>query len=417
MSYIRITGHRAMEGSCYIKAAKNSVLPILACSIMCTEVVRIHNCPDIRDVRNMLKILRSLGAWTELEDGVITVDTRGINITKVAGEAAGAIRSSVFTLGPILAKFGRAQISYPGGCNIGTRPIDLHLDGLRAMAVDIIETADCIVCDGSNMRACNYTLRFASVGATENLIMASALTKGRTVIRNAAKEPEIVDLANFLAAMGGRISGQGTDTITIDGVEALGGGDYTPIPDRIVAGTYMVGCAMCGGCIRLDNADGGHLAALIDVLERAGAHVVVGDGYILVASDGKLRAVDNIATDIYPGFATDMQAQIMAMLSIADGVSVIEENLFETRLRHASELCKMGANISVEDNRAIVSGVPHLYGAKVAGYDLRGGAAMVLAGLAADGDTVVTDVGHIMRGYEDISRDLRELGCAVWYIR
>jgi len=435
---IVVRGGKTMSGTCEIKTAKNSVLPILACSVLCDGEMRLHNCPDIADIHSMLEILRGMGAKAEFKGGTVAVDCRTVNCTTVAGEATAAIRSSIFLLGPILSRFRRAAVSLPGGCAIGKRPIDLHLDGLRALGVMVDEDDSIVYCDGAGLRAGEYRLRFASVGATENLIMAVALTSGRTVISNAAREPEVVDLADFINAMGGRVSGAGTDKVIVEGVERLSGGDYTPIPDRIVAGTYMIACAMCGGKIKLAGADIGHLRALERVLYKAGVKVTAKNtpsrfahfrrqtpmlfaaassskflegNYIEVESSKRLCRIGRIETGIYPEFATDLQAQITAMLAVSAGESVVVENLFETRFKHIDELRKMGADISVDGKQAVIRGVPRLSGAQVMCHDLRGGAALVLAGLCADGVTTVNDARHIMRGYEDIVGDLRKLGC------
>ena len=412
---IIIEGGRRLEGSCRIKAAKNSVLPILACTVLCNGEVRLHNCPDISDIRDMLEILRSLGAHTGFDSGIVTVDCRGIGKTEVTGNLTSAIRSSIFLLGPIVTRFGQGIVSSPGGCQIGSRPIDIHLDGLKVLGVDIDDQNCLIRCSVKTGKLVggDIRLKMPSVGATENLMMAAVLATGRTIISNAAKEPEIVDLANFINAMGGKVRGAGTEEIVVDGVDGLAGGDYTPIPDRIVAGTYMIGCAMCGGCVRLEGANLGHLGALQTVLERVGVGVFGDNKHIIVESNGNLVSPGRIETQVYPGFATDLQAQLMAMLAVTKGESIIVENLFETRFRHAEELAKMGADIDVVNKSAIIKGVRGLVGAEVNAFDLRGGAAMVLAGLAANGTTVVSDVHYIMRGYEDIAGDLRGLGAEI----
>ncbi|MCL2369909.1 MAG: UDP-N-acetylglucosamine 1-carboxyvinyltransferase [Firmicutes bacterium] len=415
---IIIEGGRRLEGSCRIKAAKNSVLPILACTVLCSGEVRLHNCPNISDIRDMLEILRSLGAKVSTHgiiSGDITIDCRYVDKTAVTGDLTSAIRSSIFLLGPIVTRFGQGIVSSPGGCQIGSRPIDIHLDGLKALGVDIDDQNCLIRCSVKTGKLVggDIRLKMPSVGATENLMMAAVLAVGRTVISNAAKEPEIVDLANFINAMGGNVQGAGTSEIVIDGVDGLVGGDFTPIPDRIVAGTYMIGCAMCGGCVRLEGANLGHLGALQTVLEKTGVGVFGDSNHIIVESNGNLISPGRIETEVYPGFATDLQAQLMAMLAVTKGESIIVENLFETRFRHAEELTKMGADIDVVNKSAIIKGVKRLVGAEVNAFDLRGGAAMVLAGLAANGTTVVSDVHYIERGYENIVGDLRGLGAEI----
>jgi len=409
---IIIEGGKRLEGSCLIKAAKNSVLPILACTVLCDGEIKLHNCPDITDIKDMLNILISIGAKAEFNDGTITVDCRTVEKTTVVGELISAIRSSIFLLGPLVARFGCGIIGSPGGCAIGSRPIDIHLDGFRTLGVDVKEKNGLVNCEsyGTGLRGGNIRLKMPSVGATENLMMAAVLAKGCTVISNAAREPEVTDLANFINAMGGRISGAGTKTIVVEGVKRLNGGDYIPIPDRIVAGTYMIGCAVCGGCVRLEGANLKHLGALKRILQASGAKVLGGKRCIIVKSNGSLNNIGRVQTRVYPGFATDLQAQLMVMATIADGESVIVENLFETRFKHAGELVKMGADIDIVNKSAIIKGVNKLRGAEVAAYDLRGGAAMVLAGLAAKGTTAVSNVHYILRGYEDITKDLKGLG-------
>jgi UDP-N-acetylglucosamine 1-carboxyvinyltransferase len=316
-------------------------------------------------------------------------------------------------LGPILSRFHSARVSYPGGCEIGKRPIDLHIEGLRALGVKTTAEGDIIECDGGNMRGGEITFRLPSVGATENTMMAAVLTQGTTIIKNAAREPEIEDLARFINTMGGRVYGAGTSTIIIEGVSRLRGGEYTPIPDRIVTGTYLAACAMCGGKIQLNNVIVGHVYSIIDRLQAAGCRFKYKDNAIVMTAPERPKAIPFTSTMPYPGFPTDMQAQLTAMLSVADGQSVLVENLFENRFRYTGQLKKMGADIEVIGTKAVINGVPILKGCKVEAQDLRGGAALVIAGMRAKGNTSVYGVEHIDRGYYKIEDDLNALNANI----
>lgn len=412
MDILHIEGGEKLYGECEISSAKNSLLPILAGSIMCNGTVVINKCAYYTDVDYMIKILASLGAEVEKSDALY-LNLRDANKFFVDEIYTKKVRSSIFMLGPLLSRFKQAKVAYPGGCNIGVRPIDLHLKGLRELNVKIEEKHGYIVCDGKNMKAGNIHLDFPSVGATENLVMASVLLKGRTTINNAAREPEIVDLQNFLNAMGARVGGAGTATIVVEGVEKLKSVVYTPIPDRIITGTYVLACAIAGGNVYLKNTNFEHNTALFSKLKQVGLKLSYKNGTLKVSCSGKLKSIPKIETQPYPGFATDLQSQVLALQSVSRGTSVICENLFETRYKMCNELIKMGADITLKDKMAIVKGVPKLYGANVVACDLRGGAGLVLAGLCADGYTTIEEAKHIDRGYYKIENDLSKLGARI----
>ena len=414
MDCIKISGKTShIEGKIKISSAKNSVLPILACSIMTREEIVIENCKPLSDTLAMMNIINKLGGSAKFEGDNIVVNCSNVNFVEIEPEFTTQIRSSIFILGPILARFKQAVVSYPGGCEIGLRPIDLHLYGLKRMGVVISEENGRIICDGTKMQAGEITLDFPSVGATENCMMAGALCCGTTVIRNCAREPEIVDLANFINALGGKIYGAGCDTIVIHGVDYLGGTVYRPLPDRIVAGTYLAACAMVGGDLFLDGFSPETIFAILDKLTQSGAIIEKNNNGIRLRSSGKLNAIHKIETQPYPGFPTDMQPQILAMLTRANGCTVIIENLFENRFKYTAWLNRMGAQITVKDRVAVVKGVKNLHGATVLAQDLRGGAALVLAGLVAKGETEVLGVEHIDRGYYKIEEDLSALGANI----
>lgn len=404
-----ITGGRRLTGEIDVMAAKNAVLPIIACCIMIKDTVVLRGCERLTDIDNMLLIIKSLGGACSFDGNDLTIDCRKVGRHSVNRALSGALRSSVFILGPLLSRLRSAELSYPGGCDIGLRPIDLHLDGLRALGVRLEEDEEKISCDGRGLHSGTVVLAFPSVGATENLIMAAVLTNGRTVLRNAAAEPEIVDLQNFINAMGGCVHGAGSGTVVIDGVKKLHGGAYSPIGDRIAAGTYLIGGAMCGGRVSVRGVRSDHLCALTDKLRAAGAVVTEYPDAVTVESDGNLRAVRKVETQPYPGFPTDLQAPITAMTASSNGRSYIIENLFENRFRHTRELKKMGADIVVCGRAATVRGC-RLHGAAVHAEDLRGGAALVLAALKAEGTSEVTGLRHIDRGYCDFEARIASLG-------
>lgn len=413
MDILHIEGGVKLNGECEITSAKNSLLPILAGSIMCDGCVVLNKCAYYTDVDYMIKILESLGAKAEQNGDSLYINLKDANKYFVDEIFTKKVRSSIFMLGPLLSRFKRAKVAYPGGCNIGIRPIDLHLKGLRELNAKIDEKHGYIICDGTNMKSDNIHLDFPSVGATENLMMASVFLKGKTTINNVAKEPEIVDLQNFLNAMGACVVGAGTSVIEVYGVEKLHSVEFTPIPDRIITGTYVLACAMAGGKVRLKNTIPMHNVALINSLKQTGLKVTSKKDIISVVGSGRLKSVPKIETMPYPGFPTDLQSQFLALQTISKGTSVISENLFETRYKICTELIKMGADITLKDKTAVVQGVSKLYGATVVASDLRGGAGLVLAGLSADGYTTVEEAGHIDRGYFKIEEDLSKLGANI----
>lgn len=408
-----ISGGRKLEGELRVTAAKNSVLPLIACCIMSEEEIHIHNCPQIADIFSMIDIIRAIGGSAELKNGTLSVNCKYANPQLVTADLTSSIRSSVFILGPILARFHYADISYPGGCEIGLRPIDLHIYGLKCLGIKVTEYGGMIICDGDNKRGGVVELDFPSVGATENIMMAGTLGSGVTVIRNAAREPEIVDLQNFINYLGGKVHGAGTGVITVEGVKSLGGGEYTPLGDRIAAATYLTAVGSAGGRAQITGAQPELMYAVLEKLKRAGCEITELNDGVRIVSSGKLHAVHKIETQPFPGYPTDMQPQITAMLAAADGTSFIVENMFENRFKYTAQLIKMGANIIVKDRVAVVKGVKKLNGALVAAEDLRGGAALVAAAIGADGDSVITGVRHIDRGYDKIENAFALLGADI----
>ena len=413
MQSLYIQGGTKLNGECSIATSKNALLPIIAGSIMAQSPVYVHKCIRLIDVDSMVDILASIGCDVAFVGDTLVVDNSHICSYSIREEYTKKIRSSIFMLGPLLSVFHMAKVAYPGGCNIGARPIDLHLKGLRELGVKIEEKHGYIYCDGTHMKASEIHLDFPSVGATENLIMASVMLKGKTVIHNVAREPEIVDLADFLNSMGAKVSGAGTSTIVVHGVAKLHGTEYTPIKDRIICGTYLIACAITGGKVKLIGSPKEHNMALLSHLKSAGASVNYGKNYITISCAKRLNSSPNIVTQVFPGFPTDLQSQMLALQCTTHGTSMITENLFETRFKMCTELTKMGADITVKDRLAVVRGVPMLYGADVDAFDLRGGAGLVLAGLGASGYTTVHNVEHIDRGYYHIEDDLTILGANI----
>lgn len=409
-----INGGRPLRGETYVQGSKNSSLPILAATVLVGGVCEIENCPDLTDVDAAVKILRHLGCKVKTGNNTLTVDSTDISCYNIPDSLMREMRSSIVFLGSILGRMGMAELSTPGGCEIGLRPIDLHLSSLKTMGFKIDEGYGYIRCE----RVKEYedtviSLSFPSVGATENIILAAALSKGRTVILNAAREPEIYDLASFLCECGCKINLRSQGTIIIDGVEKLHGCRYRVMGDRIVALTYMAGAAITKGDIVLQGVNTRDFVSVIPVFKSAGCHIDDKKTTLRIKSDKRLRAVRDIRTMPYPGFPTDAQAPIMAMLTAAEGTSVIVENIFESRFKHVGELARMGAKIKIEGKVALVDGVEELYGATVYSPDLRGGAALVIAGLFAKGSTEVCAVSHIDRGYEKIEESLKSLGADI----
>ncbi|UKS31327.1 UDP-N-acetylglucosamine 1-carboxyvinyltransferase [Paenibacillus sp. HWE-109] len=414
MSKIIVRGGRKLAGNVKINGAKNAVLPIIAASILGSEGESvIHDAPPLDDVLVINKVLQSLGIEVEYDRQVIRVRAQTISTCEASYDLVRKMRASFLVMGPLLARLGQARISLPGGCAIGTRPIDQHLKGFEAMGADIELGQGYIEAKvKGRLKGAKIYLDVASVGATENIMMAATLAEGTTVIENAAKEPEIVDLANYLNAMGATIRGAGTGVIRIEGVEKLRGVVHTVIPDRVEAGTYMIAAAITGSELYMEGAIGDHLRPVISKMQEMGVIIDEDENGIRVCASGPLRAVD-VKTLPYPGFPTDMQSQMMALLMVADGTSLVTETVFENRFMHVEEFANMNAHIKVDGRTAIVSGNAKLQGAKVCATDLRAGAALILAALAAEGETEITGVHHIDRGYVDITDVLRELGADI----
>ena len=413
MSQLFISGGNRLEGVLRIQGAKNSVLPILAATLLTGSQVEVRNCPRLRDVEASAAILESLGCEAKWEGRSLVVDTAGLKGYSISDALMREMRSSAIFLGAILARCGQAEVSYPGGCELGPRPIDLHLSGLRQLGAEIDETGGMLLCRGENLVGREIVLSIPSVGATENLMLAACGAEGITVISNAAREPEIVDLQNFLNACGACVSGAGSSAVYIKGKRPMHGCSYAVMPDRIVTATYLCAVAAAGGEIILQDAEEERLSTVAAVLREAGCRIKKEDGGLLCRCDGRLTAVRPVRTAPYPGFPTDAQAVLMAALVRSRGATVFEENIFSNRYRHVDELIRMGADIRVSGRVAVVSGVERLCGAAVQCTDLRGGAALCVAALCAEGETVVSSVGHIDRGYEDIAGDLRALGANI----
>ena len=414
MERLIVKGGNRLVGTVKTSGAKNAVLPIIAASILGTSPSRLDEIPALEDVRTICAVLECLGIKVDAsEPHTLKIDSREITSCEAPYELVRSMRASFLVMGPLLARKGYARISQPGGCAIGTRPIDLHLKGFEALGVKIEQGHGYIEASAPDgMTGANIYLDFPSVGATENIIMAAAMANGTTVLENPAEEPEIVDLANYLNQMGARVRGAGTNVITIEGVSELHGVQHSVIPDRIEAGTYMIAAAMPGGDVIIENVLPEHQKPLIAKLREAGALVEEDIDRIHVVGSGRLKAVD-IKTLPYPGFPTDMQAQMMAMLSVAEGRSKITETVFENRFMHVVELNRMGANITTEGRSAVITGPAHLTGCTVRATDLRAGAAMILAGLVAEGATEICDIYHIDRGYEEIAAKLTRLGADI----
>lgn len=412
MRKIIVEGGIPLKGEIKVTGAKNAVLPQIAAALLADGVSVIDDCPDLSDVNTMCDVLAALGVGCVFDQGCLQLDTRDLNSVEAPAELVRMMRASFLIMGPLLARKGMAKTSLPGGCAIGSRPIDLHLKGFEALGAEISIDHEYIVARTKGLKGSNIYLDFPSVGATENIMMAAALAEGNTVIGNAAKEPEIVDLANMLGAMGAKIKGAGTDFIRITGVKQLQPTQHTVIPDRIAAASYMVMAAASGGEMIISNVITEHLTSVIAKLIETGATVEEGYDGVHVISGGDIWPVD-MKTLPYPGFPTDMQAQFMAYLAVAKGTSIISETVFENRFMHVAELRKMGADIRIEGHSAIINGVSKLHGGCVRSTDLRAGAAMIIAALMAEGVTVIDDIHHIERGYEDICGCLRSVGAKI----
>ena len=413
MSRFVIDGGYRLNGSIRVHGSKNAALPILAAVVMAQGETVIEDVPRLDDVFVMLEILKSLGAKVAFSKNQVTIDPSFIHTTDVPETLMRLMRSSIFLMGPLLARFQTVKIYKPGGCTIGSRPIDFHLKGLRLLGAEIIERHGYIECRAKQLRGANIFLDFPSVGATENLLMASVLADGETVIGNAAREPEIRDLAAFLIKLGARIEGAGEDTIVVQGVPELAAAQFRVSSDRIVAGTLMVASAMTRGHVEIENVRPVELTAVIMKLQETGVQVQANHDILAIRSIGLPRAVERLQTSPFPGFPTDLQAPFMSLLTVAKGTSIISETIFEDRFKHVSELQRMGASIKVDLRTAFIRGIPELTGAAVEATDLRAGAALVIAGLGAEGRTIVDNVHHIDRGYESLELQLRSLGARI----
>jgi UDP-N-acetylglucosamine 1-carboxyvinyltransferase len=408
-----IRGGVPLKGKIRVSGAKNAVLKLMCASLLSNEPCCIRNVPRIKDVETMCDVLRSLGARVDWRGSSLWIEVRDELEYTAPHELIKSMRASIQVMGPLLVRLGKVRVSLPGGCAIGDRPIDMHLRGLRALGARVWEDQGYVYAQGERLEGAEIHLDYPSVGATENLMMAAALARGRTIIQNAAMEPEIVESQEFLNQMGARIRGAGTNQIEIDGVEELGGADYQVIPDRVEAGSYMLAAAMTGGDLIIEGAVADHLGAVIHKLLEAGVELECLDREtIRVRAAGPIRPF-HLRTRPYPGFPTDLQPQFVSLATIARGISIITEEIYNNRLKHVAELRRMGADIVVEGQTAIIRGVGRLSGAVVSVPDLRAGAALVLAGLAAEGETVVEDVGHIDRGYEGIEGKLAAVGAQI----
>ncbi|WP_409341239.1 UDP-N-acetylglucosamine 1-carboxyvinyltransferase [Paenibacillus sp. MBLB4367] len=413
MEKLVIEGGRPLSGTIRIHGAKNAALPILAASLLADGTHAIENVPNLLDIDVMISILRALGCRVKHQGETVTIHTSTLHSSHIPEELMKQMRSSIFLMGPLLSRFGVVHVYQPGGCAIGERKINLHLQGLTALGATIEESGSTIVCKADKLKGADIVLDYPSVGATENIMMAAVKAEGITTIHNAAREPEIQDLQNFLVTMGAKIVGAGTDTITIEGVDRLTPCIYRVIPDRIVTGTFMIAAAATRGNITLENVCPAHLTSAIHVLRRAGVQITAEGDIMNISCGTRPKALERIITSPHPAFPTDLQSQIMVLLALADGLSIVKETVFEGRFKHVDELSRMGADISVDLNAAYVRGVPRLYGATVEATDLRAGAALVIAGLAAHGTTVVEQVHHIDRGYDRIEHMLSRLGAGI----
>ena len=413
MDALLIHGGNQLEGEVRISGAKNAALPILTASLLSAEPLRLDNVPHLKDISTMLALLGHMGVGVTLDDkNQVTLSGQSIPHKEAPYEMVKTMRAAILVLGPTLARFGEARVSLPGGCAIGSRPVDLHIKGLEAMGADITIAHGYIHAHCKRLKGAHIVMDMVTVTGTENLMMAATLAEGTTVLENAAREPEVVDLARCLIAMGAKIDGAGGDVITIQGVDTLHGADYSVMADRIETGTFLIAAAMAGGHVRATHAQPDTLDAVMSKLREAGAKVTLGSDWIEIESDGKLQGVD-VRTAPHPAFPTDMQAQFMAMNTIAEGAASVTETIFENRFMHVQELRRLGANNEVSGHTALVRGVPRLDGAIVMATDLRASACLVLAGLVAAGETMIERIYHLDRGYERIEEKLTQLGARI----
>ena len=416
MDKLIITGGARLDGEIRISGAKNAALPILAATLLADGPVTVGNLPHLHDITTMIELFGRMGVQPIIDEKLsVEVDASTIKTLVAPYELVKTMRASILVLGPMVARFGEAEVALPGGCAIGSRPVDLHIRGLEAMGAKIDVEGGYIKAKApeGGLRGAHFFFDIVSVTGTENIMMAAALAKGRTVLENAAREPEVVDLANFINAMGGKVSGAGTDTIVIDGVERLGGGRYSVMPDRIETGTYLVAAAATGGRVKRKDTDPTILEAVLVKLQEAGAEITTGPDWIELDMKGKRPKAVNVRTAPYPAFPTDMQAQFISLNAIAEGTGTVIETVFENRFMHVYEMNRMGAQILVEGNTAIVTGVPVLKGAPVMATDLRASASLVIAALVAEGETLIDRIYHIDRGYECIEEKLQLLGAKI----
>jgi UDP-N-acetylglucosamine 1-carboxyvinyltransferase len=411
-----IHGGKPLQGEVVISGAKNAALPIMAATLLASDHVTISNVPHLKDVTTMMELLGQLGAQLVVDEKMnVQVDANHVNELIAPYDLVKTMRASILVLGPMLARFGRAEVSLPGGCAIGTRPVDLHLKALKSMGADITVKNGYIhaVCKAGRLKGRTLVFDTVTVTGTENIMMAAVLAQGKTIIKNAAREPEVVDLAHFLIQMGAKISGAGTHTIEIDGVEALSGGCYSVMPDRIEAGTYLTAGALTRGEVTVRRVKPDNLLSMLCKFEEAGAMLTLGEDWVTLNMQGLRPEAVNLSTAPYPGFPTDMQAQFMSMNAIAEGSSTVTENIFENRFMHVQELQRMGAQIRLNGNTAMITGIEALTGAPVMATDLRASASLILAGLAAEGETTVERIYHVDRGYERIEEKLSSLGADI----
>ncbi|MCF6193533.1 MAG: UDP-N-acetylglucosamine 1-carboxyvinyltransferase [Kangiellaceae bacterium] len=415
MDKLQITGGNDLAGSIRISGAKNAALPILMATLLAKGPTTIGNVPHLNDVTTTLELLGVMGVSMTLgENMTVEINTNTIKTFEAPYDLVKTMRASILVLGPLLARFGEADVSLPGGCAIGSRPVDLHIKGMEAMGAEIDVTDGYVRARAKNgLTGARIFMDIVSVGATENLLMAATLAKGTTILENAAREPEVVDVAEYLIAMGAKISGAGTDVITIEGVDELNGAHHDVLPDRIETGTYLVAAAIAGGSVKVKDTNPEILESVLLKLQESGAKITTGDDWIELDMEGRRPKSVSIKTAPYPGFPTDMQAQFTALNAVAEGTGIITETIFENRFMHVSELQRMGADIQIEGNNAIVTGVERLTGAQVMATDLRASASLVIAGLVAEGTTLVDRIYHIDRGYECIEEKLKTMGADI----